>query len=133
VEPASAVSPPTCSCTEQKAAEKPSRKRRNYDQLDSAIAFSDEGRTGSPDCNSANGPQGPRSRGLRYRKSGSVSRRRSDTEPSEAPVQSKQHALDVDTNIVAGVKVVAAAEIVESAVIVEIVEIGEAILARSDR
>jgi hypothetical protein len=71
--------------------------------------------------------------GLQYRESGSVNRRRNDTEPSEAPVQNKQHALDVDTNIVAGVKVVAAAEIVKSAVIVEIVEIGEAILARSDR
>jgi hypothetical protein len=58
----------------------------------------------APDCNSAKGPEGPRSPGLRYRESGSVSRRRSDTEPSEAPVQNKQHALDVDTNIVAGVK-----------------------------
>jgi hypothetical protein len=81
-----------------------------------------------PTAENANGPQEVRLPGLRYPKPGSVSRRRGGTKPAEAPVQSEQHALDVEIDVVVVTELIAAALIEEVAVVVEIVEIGEAIL-----
>ena len=45
--------------------------------------------------------RGTRLPGFRWQKPGSVSRRRGFTEPAKAPVESEQHALDVDIHVVA--------------------------------
>jgi hypothetical protein len=53
------------------------------------------------------------------------------SEATKAPVEGEQHALDIDTDVVAMPEIAApiAVAMLEAAVVVEIVEIGEAILA----
>src|SRR6185312_10137246 len=75
-------------------------------------------------------PKGPVCRRFVIQSTGLVSRRCGGTKPAEAPIEGKQHALDVDIHVITVAEVAPIAAVTgEIAVVVEIVEIGEAILA----